>query len=166
MSPTTLQKDIDEMIPKLLDLARKQASNKIPDSCKFILTEIKDGQDNFHIQRRLLKKENDKKVPVTLQELMPSLDRLYDNLYDINLYIYRVSKHFTTIDIRYYPKSSLEEDYRQKVLLNPPMLHCKVAIPPWLQDKKEKFDINWEHKEWLNRLKILWMRLMLNTRSG
>ncbi len=48
-------------------------------------------------------------------------------------------------DIRYYLKSSLEEHYREQVIHHPPMIHSKVANPPWLSEKKEKFDINWEH---------------------
>ncbi|MBN8851371.1 MAG: hypothetical protein J0H07_05890 [Sphingobacteriales bacterium] len=48
-------------------------------------------------------------------------------------------------------KSSLDNDYRKKVFNDPPMLHLKVAIPPWATDKKEKFNINWEHNEWLTK---------------
>ena len=139
--------------------------NKISDNCKFILTEIKDSQDNFHVQRKLNKIENDKKVPVALTELMPTLQRLYDNLYDINLHIYRATNSMTIIDFRYYPKLSLDQDYREKVLQKPPMLHCKDIMPPWLSDKKEKFDINWEHYEGLNRWKLFWLKLRLKTQK-
>lgn len=107
-----------------------------------------------------------KKDPVTLIELMPRLQSLYDNLYDINLHIYRATKGMTVIDFRYYLKSSLDVDYRPNVLHNPPMLHCKVSFPPWLPDKKEKFDINWEHYEGLNRLRLFWLKLKLKTQSG
>jgi hypothetical protein len=157
MTSNTLQKEIEEAVPKLLKLARELTWNEISDNCKFILTEIKDSQENFHVQRVLRKKENDKKVPVTLGELMPTLQSLYDNFYDINLHIYRATKSVTVIDFRYYPKSSLEQEYRQKVLHNAPMLHCKVATPPWLFEKKEKFDINWEHKLWWINWKLFWM---------
>ncbi len=156
MTLNTFQKEIEGAVPKLLEMARELTWNKIPDNCKFILTEIKDSQENFHVQRQLLKKENDKKVPLTLQELMPALQNLYDNLYDINLHIYRATKNVTIIDVRYYPKSSLDQEYRLKVLGNTPMLHCKVAMPPWLSDKKEKFDINWEHKQWLINWRLIW----------
>ncbi|HEV7329989.1 MAG TPA: hypothetical protein VGN63_03020 [Flavisolibacter sp.] len=157
MTKDTLQKEIEEAVPKMLDLARDLSWNKISNNCKFILTEIKDSQENFHIQRVLRKRENDKKVPVTFQEIMSQLQNLYDNLYDINLHLYRAKKRLTIVDIRYYPKSSLAPDYRQKVIHNPPMLHCKVAQPPWLSDKKEKFDINWEHKLWWINWKLFWM---------
>jgi hypothetical protein len=157
MTKDTLQKEIEEGIPKLVDIARELSWNKISDNCKFILSEIKDGEENFHVQRVSRKKENDKKVPVTLPEMMLALQNLYDNLYDINLHIYRAKKSLTVVDIRYYPKSSLDPYYRQKVVHNPPMLHCKIAQPPWLTDKKQKFDINWEHKQWLIQWKLFWM---------
>ncbi len=161
MTKQTLNKDTEEAVLQLLDLARKLSWNKISDNCKYILTEIKGSQENFHVQRVLRRKENDRKVPMTLEELMPALQNLYDDFYDINLHIYRATNNMTIIDFRYYPKSALDEDYRQHVLHNPPMLHCKVAQPPWLTDKKEKFDINWEHKQWLINWKLFWARRKL-----
>ena len=79
-------------------------------------------------------------------------------MYDVNLYIYKSSKDLTVIDIRYYQKSSLGKDYRQKVRDNPPMIHSKVAIPAWLLNKNEKFDINWERKLWLIKWKLFCVR--------
>ncbi|AEV97452.1 hypothetical protein A4D02_35760 [Niastella koreensis] len=166
MTSNTLEKGIKEAVPKLLDLARELTGNDISDNCKFILTEIKDSSENFHVQRLLRKKENDKKAPTTFSDLMPTLQNLYDNLYDINLHVYRAKKQLTIVDIRYYSKSSLDQEYRQKVLHVPPMLHCKVAQPPWLTDKKEKFDINWEHKQWLTNWKLFWARRKLKHQSG
>ena len=163
MTSSTLRKEIEEAVPKLLEMARELSWNKISDNCKFILTEIKDSQENFHVQRVLTKKENDKKVPVTLQELLLKLQDLYDNLYDINLNIYKSTKSMTIIDIRYYPKSSLDKDYEQKVLHNPPMLHWKVSFPPWMSDKKEKFDINWEHYSGWNKWRLFWLILKSRT---
>jgi hypothetical protein len=103
---------------------------------------------------------NDRKVPVTLTELMPALTRLYDDFYDINLVIYRANRDNTVIDFRYYTKSSLGQNYREKILHQPPMLHCKVARPSWLEGK-ERFDINWQHYEWLNKLKLYWLQFRL-----
>lgn len=157
MTSNNLQKEIEEAIPKLLDLAIELTWNKISNNCKFILTEIKDTPENFHTRRVLRKKENDKKVPVAFSEIMTELQNLYDNLYDIDLQIYRADSRLTVVDICYYPKSSLDQEYRQKVEHRPPMLHCKVAMPPWLLDK-ERFDINWERKQWLINWKMFRMR--------
>ena len=144
MTKDSLQKEIEEAVPKLLHLARELTWNYISDNCEFILTEIKNGQENFHVERQLINGENDKKIPLPFQEIIRTLENLYDNLFDINLYIYEAKKNATIIDIRYYLKSSLDKDYMQKVITNHPMLHCKVSMPRWLSDNKEKFDINWE----------------------
>ena len=165
MTSGILQDEIKEAISKLLGMARDMTWNKISDNYKFVLTEIKDSPHNFHVQRKLNKKENDKKIPMLLTELMPTLQRLYDNLYDINLHIYKATNSMTIIDFRYYPKSSLDQDYREKVLHKSPMLHCKVAMPRWLSDKKEKFDINWEHYGGRNRLRLFWLKLRLKTQK-
>ncbi len=164
MTLETLENEIKEAIPSLLEIARNLTKNKISDNCKFILTEIKDNDENFHKQRKLNNIVNDKKVPVSLTELMPELKKLYHNFYDINLHIYKATRNITIIDFRYYPKSSLDEDFRVKVLDNPPMLHCKILHPPWLSDRKEKFDINWEHYGRLTKLRLLWGKIKLRTR--
>lgn len=165
MTSNTLQKEIEEAVPKLLEMAGELTYNKISGNFKFILSEIKDDEENFYVQGQRRKEENNKKIPVILPELMPTLHDIYENLYDINLHIYRAAKNMTIIEVRYYPKSSLDPDYRPKVLHNPPMLHCKIAYPPWLSNKKEKFDINWEHYEGLNRLRQLWSKLKFKIHS-
>jgi len=163
---TTLQDEIQEAIPKLFSMARELTWNKISDNYKFILTEIKDSDKNFHVQSRLIKKGNDRKIPVTIQDLLPTLRRLYPNIYDINLHIYKATKTLTIIDIRYYPKSSLGTDYRQKVFNDPPMLHLKVAIPPWMTEKKEKFNINWEHNQWAIKWRLFLSRRKARSKVG
>lgn len=147
MSSDTLQNDIEQSIHSLFGLANELTWNKLSTNCKFILTEIKVDENNFHELGLVKKIENEKKQPVTLQEIMPTLQKLYDNLYDINLYIYKATKDMTVIEIRYYPKSSFDKDILRAVINNPPMLHCKVSIPSWLSDEKERFDINWEHNK-------------------
>ena len=166
MTLTTLENEIQEAIPILFNTARNLTRNSISENYKFILTEINISSENFHEQRKMNKKINDKKVPLSLTELVPTLQRLYNNFYDINLHIYRATKSMTLIDFRYYPKSSLDKDYREKIMSNPPMLHCKVSMPPWLSEKEKKFDINWEHYEGLNRLRLLWFKLKLNPKCG
>jgi hypothetical protein len=147
MSPETIKKDIEDAVPKLLDLAEKVSKNNISRNCRFILREIRHSEENFHVQRQERKKENDKKLPLTLDQIEPELQKLCDNLFDINLYVYRAEKDLTIVEISYYPRSSLDQAYRDKVRSKHSMLHCKVNQPPWLSDDKEKFDINWEHME-------------------
>lgn len=156
MIENTLYNQIEEAVPGLLRMAKEMTWNKLSRNCKFILTEIIESQENFHLQRQMRKQGNDKKISVTLPELMPTLHSLYNDLYDINLYIYRATKRVTIIDIRYYLKSSLDKNYRQEVLHKPPTLHCKVSLPPWVSGKKKKFDINWELNEGMNKLRFFW----------
>lgn len=163
MTLQTFENEIKEAILRLLEMARSQTRNEISDNYKLILTEIKDNSENLQEQRKINKLVNDEKVPMALIELMPTLKKLYPNFYDINLYIYKATRSITIVDFRYYPKSSLDEDFRMKVLDDPPTLHCKVTHPPWLSDKREKFDINWEHYEGLNGLRLLWLKLKLRT---
>ncbi len=164
MTLETLENEIKEAIPMLFEMARSVTRNKISNNYKLILTEIKDSSENFHEQRKINKLVNDKKVPMSLTELMPTLKKLYNDFYDINLHIYKAKEDITIIDFCYYPKSSLDEDFRLTVLEKPPMLHCKVTHPPWQSDKKEKFDINWEHYEGLNKLRLVWLKFKLRTR--
>ena len=165
MSPGTLQQEIEQAVPRLLHLAGELSWNIVSGNCKFILSEIKDCEENFHVQRILRKRENDKKAPVVLSELMPTLQDLCSSLYDINLLIYKAGRDLTIIEIQYYPKSSLHEEYRQAVLHHSPMLHCKVAHPPWLMDERKKFDINWEHRPWLIKWKMFLARQKLSART-
>lgn len=165
MTSSTLQDEIENAVPKLLELARELTWNKLSNNCKFIVSEIKNSEGNFQVQRVKRKKENDLKIPLTLLEQMPTLQKLYKNFYDINLHVYRATKNLTIIEISYYPKSSLDAEYRQTVIDNESMLHCKVAIPAWASDPKVKFDINWEHKEWLTHWKLYWERRKLNKRK-
>jgi hypothetical protein len=162
MTSDSLQNEILEIVPKLLNMARELTWNRINDNCKYILSEILDSQDNFGVQRKARKKKNDLKTPLPLQEIMPELMAIYDDLYDINLHIYRADKNLTIIEIRYYPKSSQDPEYRKTIVNNPPMLHARVSSPPWTMDKTKKFDINWEHqKEWMIDWKLFWARQKL-----
>jgi hypothetical protein len=159
MTSTELEKQISDASQMLLQMAKDLTWNKFSDNIKFIIKETKDSSEDFNIEKLNRKIENDKKIPVNLNELIPLLHRLYTDLHDVNLYIYKASAKMTIIEIQYYPKSSLPEKYRLEAINVPSMLHCKVAIPPWLSDKNKKFDINWEHKPYLIRLGFLWMRI-------
>jgi hypothetical protein len=160
MTPATIQLEIERAVPQLLDMAREMAWNPISDRCLFLLTKIPDQPLDAHERRKFFKNQNQAKRPVPLEALVPELHQLYPDLYDINLYIYKSTSRLTVIDIRYYPRTSLTEAYRQQVAAQPPMLHCKVAIPPGnaLSAKVEKFDINWERRLLWARWRSFWLR--------
>lgn len=128
----------------LINLAKEITWNDYSSEYFYILSEIKDSDKNARERRKEMVAENKKKTPVPLQELLPVLEKIHDNVYDFNLHVYKTSKKMTVIDIRYYPKMSLEPGYRKQAQDNKPMMHCKVATPPDRQGN-EKFDIHWEH---------------------
>jgi hypothetical protein len=150
---------IEESVRALVTMAKEMTWNHISNNYSYILTEIKDSSENFHEQRKIQKRENGQKVPISIKDMLLIINTLYDNIYDLNFQIHKATKNDTIIEISYYPKSSLEPHFRQKVSDNPPMIHCKVVIPPWLLDKKKKFDINWEHREMLKQMRLLWHRI-------
>lgn len=136
----TLEEDLKEATASLLDLVRKTCWNTISDNTVYILSEI--GSNSLSKAKR--KQKNDKKVTKSLQQITTELQAIYENLYDINLFIYKSERKRTIIEVQYYPKSLFDDDYYQTIKDNAPMLHCKIAIPNYLKNKKKKFDVNWE----------------------
>lgn len=156
MTAETFQTEVENAVPALLDMARLLTNRAISDKCKFILTDFESRECDFPKRRHLMIQKNNKKTPLTFRECMPVLERLYPELYDVNLYIHKAFRKLTIIDIRYFLKSSFDEDYRATVIHHPPMLHCKVEMPPWLFGEQKKFDINWQHKPLLTKWKTFW----------
>ncbi|UOE47644.1 hypothetical protein MTO98_24850 [Mucilaginibacter sp. SMC90] len=146
----------------LLEIARKLSWNKITDNCLYITSEIENSTQGFCDLHKLRKQNNDQKMLRSLADVMPQLLSLYDNLHDINLYIYRAERNVTIIEIAYYLKTSLDAMYRETIITDPPMLHCKVPIPNYRalkEDRDKKFDINWQLNPLNHRLRVFWMRL-------
>lgn len=162
MSKENLEQDLVGAIDGLLKMAQDSTYKIISDNCKFILAEIKDEDGNFDLRRRLRKERNDKKIPQAFEQLLPQLIDLYANFYDINLHVYKALKAETIVEIAYYPKSSLDDEFRKEVIESAPMLHCKVAVPSYASDGQNKFDINWEHEPLHHKWKMYWWRRKIN----
>ena len=140
-------------------MARQSCWNKISENCEFILSEIDDDKaSNFFKERKLRKLENLDKTPKPLKNIAKELQEIYSNLYDVNLYIFQAKRDKTIIDIRYFLKSKLELDYQQKVKDKDLMLHCKIGIPPYQNNKENKYDVNWELGGIRDKLKTFWWR--------
>lgn len=144
--------NLKEAASTLLEMAKNSCWNKISDNTSCIISEIKNDVPN----RTERKKDNNKKKPKSLEKITAELKAFYENLYDINLYIYKSKKESTIIEIQYYPKSSLELEFYETVKSNEPMLHCKIRLPNYQKNDNKKFDINWElggiRYEWNNFL--------------
>ena len=144
-------------------MARNSCWNKISDNTSYIISEIIEN-DGMNLFERLpkRKKENDKKTAKTLKEITTDLKEIYEDLYDINYHIYRSEKDNTIIEIRYYPKSSLESEFYETIKDNEPMSHMKIGIPPYVNNKTEKYDVNWELCGIRYKLNLLWWRMKFN----
>ena len=71
-------------------MARDHCWNAISDHCLFILSEIKtDAADDFFEERKLRKIINEQKIPKSFKQIMEDVRLIYDDLYDVNLYVYK-----------------------------------------------------------------------------
>ncbi len=144
VTKNNLELNLKEATSSLLEMARNSCWNKISDNTSYIISEIRNDERNFFDKRIERKKVNEKKKPKSLEQITAELKDIYEDLYDINLYVYKSRKESTIIEIQYYPKSSLEPDFYETVKENNPMLHCKVGLPNYRRNDTDKFDINWE----------------------
>jgi hypothetical protein len=135
-------------------MARDSSFNNISDNCKFIISEIKHSDKNFFEQNIIRKIDNEKKTSKPLTDIIVELETLYSNLYDVNLYVYKSEKNSTLIEIQYFPRSSLNIECPKKSTTPETTLHCKVVIPLYTSENKEKFDINWQHGTLNHKWKI------------
>jgi hypothetical protein len=155
----TINNDISEAVSSLVEMANNSCWNNISKNHLFILSEINQDGKNFFLQRIERKKLNDKKTPVPLNEIINDLKIIYYDLHLIELYIYLAKKKVTIIEIQYILKSNFEDDFYEKIKDNEPMLHCKIGIPIYHQDKSNKYDINWELGGFRDNWKMFWYRL-------
>jgi hypothetical protein len=163
VTKNNLELNLKEATSSLLEMAKTSCWNKISENTSYIISEIINDERNFFDKRIERKKANEKKKPKSLEQITTELKDIYENLYDINLYVYKSKKEITIIEIQYYPKSSLEADFYETVKSNEPMLHCKIGLPNYRKNDNEKFDINWElggiRHEWnsfWNQLNFKW----------
>ncbi len=156
MKKENLYNEISDAVQSLLKMARDSSFNIISDNCKFIISEIKHSDKNFFEQNKIRKTDNHKKTPKSLTDIIIELETLYTNLYDVNLYVYEAGKYSTIIEIQYFPRSSLDIEYQKTSTTQETMLHCKVAIPAYASDNKNKFDINWQLGTMNHKWKMFW----------
>lgn len=159
----TLQQRLEEATVSLLSMARNMSWNKISDNCFYIISkEEVSGYLSFEEERKLRKKTNDKKLPEELYALMPTLNELYSDIAEFNLFVYRAERTKTIIEISYYPLQQPESPIKHTIKKHSPGLHCKVAMPNYangVSGKNKKFNINWQLNPPDHVLKVFWTRL-------
>lgn len=161
ISQIDVEEKLESLTNALLKLADETCWNTISKNLLFILSDISEVEGEKHIiKRNHRNKLNKKKIPKNFIEAVTELKGFYDSIYDINLYIYKSEKHRTIIDIRYFLKSRLDAEFLKTVIDNPPMLHCKIAIPPYVKkDNRKKFDINWELEGLRYNWNLFWWKI-------
>ncbi len=94
-----IEQSIKQATSTLLEMARNSCWNTISDNTSYIISEIVSDETNFFDVQIERKKENDKKKPKSRKQITKELKIIYENLYDINLYVYKSNKENTIIEI-------------------------------------------------------------------
>ncbi|MCR4030441.1 MULTISPECIES: hypothetical protein [Flavobacterium] len=155
-----IEEKIKNLTNQLLELVSLKCRNDVSNNLVFILSNISETDiagENALVDRHNRNIVNKKKTPKSFNEAVSDLSKIYDSVYDINLHVYKAEKNRTILDIRYFLKSELDTEYLKTVIDNPPMLHCKIALPPYLKENS-KFDVNWELGGIRHHWNLFWYR--------
>lgn len=158
MNKENIYNDLKDATKSLIGRVKDLCFNNISDNCLYIISEIKNIESNSFERTKIRIKENSVKTPKSLANILPELEALYSNFYDVNLYVYKAYKNKTIIEIQYYPLSSLSNDYRLETQSKETMLHGKVVLPPYYTETKKKFDIHWEFEPLNHKWKMFWWK--------
>lgn len=136
-----LYNQIKEATKELLEMAKERSWNKISNDVSYVIKKGKSERMNLDSAIKQLKSE-------------------FENIYLIELYVFKAEKKETIVEIKILEKSELDFEYRKTAINESPTLHCKVAIPPYIGlEEKGKFDINWQWETFEYKWKMfLWRR--------
>lgn len=180
MTKENLENKITDATSRLITIASDFCWNDISKNCFYLLSEIDEtSSKNLFERNKIRKKFNDNISSKSLQEIAQDLSLLYDTLYDINLYIYKATKHKTIIEIKYFLKTSQAKDFYETIKNKEPMWHCKVSTPLYINSfgktakRKKKFDVNWQlggirykWNKFLYDLKYYWWKTKYNWKKA
>jgi len=158
MKKESIEVDLSKAVKELLALAGSLTWNHIPERCLFILSEIKNSEQHPRKQFQIKVKENKSKKAQPLHQLIQELEELYPDLYDVNLYIYKATKKASIVEIQYYRRSSLSDEYKIMKVDQEPMLHSKVMLPVY-NKKDKKFDLHWQFGTFNHQWNFFWWKL-------
>ncbi len=143
-----LDRQIGKATSQLLEMAKECSWNNISGNVTYVLRKIEPGAtdgENLHDRNRIRKKVLEQQAPVSLGAAADRLKSGFENIYLLDLYIFKANKKETIVEIEILEKTELDPAYQQAVNHLPPRIHCKVAIPPYSSfEAKDKFDINWQ----------------------
>ncbi|MCW3162177.1 hypothetical protein [Chryseobacterium oryctis] len=144
-----LKTELNIAITNLFLIAKDYTFNNYSSNLKFIISEIRNNELNSFEQAKIGVIENEKKIPIQYDDAVKELINYYDEIYDINLYIYKSTLKETIIDIKYFLKTSLDLEYRKIIINEKAMIHSKINLPMNYREN-EKFDINWKFENHSN----------------
>jgi len=147
MTDYKLETELNNGSKELLKIARKQCSNSFSENFEYITTEINVNEI------KTFKTKNIK--PTTLKNAINQLNP-FNEIYDINLLIYKAEKFKTIFEIKYFLKTSIESNSERNLSDVETMIHLKINLPPYKDESK--FDINWEFGGIKHFWKMFWWK--------
>lgn len=157
-----LNRQIKEATDQLLEMAKEHSWNTISSNVKYVIEKVKKditNGGNLFETNRIRKRLLNLKEKLSLETAIKQLNSKFENIYLIELYVLKASKKETIVEIEILEKSELDIEYRKTVVNQSPMLHCKVAIPPYIGfEKQDEFDINWQLETLEYKWKMFWWR--------
>lgn len=162
ITKTNLNQQIKEATNQLLQMADERAWNKISRQLKFVIkkvkTELTDSKSILN-RNKTRKRLLEQKERLDLDKAIHQLKSEFDNIYLIELYIFKACKNETIIEVEVLEKTELSIEHRKTILDATPTIHCKVAIPPYIDlDSNDKFDINWQLETFEYKWKMFWLK--------
>ena len=169
MDLDTLDKELFEGVQSLLKMARELTYNHISDNLIFIIHRVDQLYTNLSTyadRNKLRIKSIRQQSKLNYNQAVEELKHIFNNIFEINLYVYKANKSQTIIEIEVTNKNESPLSYPV------PNLYCKVPIPPYVLDNHQnvtkKFDINWESSTLTTKWKMyLWkLKFKKNFRYG
>ncbi len=163
-----LKQNIEQATTLLLQMARDLCWNNIKDEVKYVIKKVNlevESTENFHTRNKRRKKVLNQEKRLILDSTIKELSSDFDNIYLIELYIFKAEKKETIVEIEVLERSELtdrsdfDSEANKNYLHQNMMLHCKVPVPPYAhEDKKIKFNINWQLGTLDHKWKLFWWR--------
>lgn len=103
MTHESVKENLEICVVNFIKLVEDQCWNTISPHLTFIISDFNefDGE-NFPEIEKLRNKANSSKRPGTLEEITEVLNNEFQDLYDVNVYIFKALKKNTIIEIQYY----------------------------------------------------------------
>jgi hypothetical protein len=166
----TIYTELSDSTLQLLNQVRSLTFNHFSNTCLYILTEITNIDKNYINETKIRINENKGKLPQPLHQIVQVLEKMYSDLYDVNLYVYKAKKEVTIVEVQYFLRSSIDLKFRDQCAEVETMLHSKVCLPPYFipaatsyTDYAEKFDIHWQFGTLNHKWRMFWWSRRVNS---